>query len=94
MIQTGLRVAAIVTANMCITKKTFEEAGNFEEVYSGGDYLYGEKLTRGDVEIIYAPEIKVFHPSRKTFSEIEQKLLRVSYGEGEIYALNKKRMSN
>lgn len=81
----------LVTANMCMGKKTFEEVGDFEEICSGGDYLYGEKLQKKGVKIIYTPEIGVHHPSRKTYAEVKNKLLRVAYGEGQIYFLKKRK---
>ncbi|MEI6857766.1 glycosyltransferase [Psychrilyobacter sp.] len=80
----------IATANMALLKVTFNEIGIFDEVTSGGDFNFAKKAVKKGFEIEFSKDIKVLHPTRKTYLEIKKKLLRLSFGEGELYRKHNK----
>lgn len=75
----------VATANMAINKTLFNKIGFFDEVSSGGDFNFAKRAVKQGFEIEFIEEIKVLHPTRKTYNEIRKKLLRLTFGEGELY---------
>ena len=75
----------VATANMIINKNLFKKIGFFDEVSSGGDFNFAKRAIKQGFEIEFIEEIKVLHPTRKTYNEIRKKLLRLTFGEGELY---------
>ena len=80
----------IATANMAISKKIFNRIGFFDEVTSGGDFNFAKRAIKNGFKIKFCNNVKVLHPTRKSYSEIKKKLLRLSFGEGELYKKHKK----
>lgn len=72
----------IATANMAVYKDDFYKIGLFEERFSGGDYEWSQRAVKKGMEIFFAPEALVYHPTRKTFKEILKKEQRIAYGDG------------
>ncbi|MFW5980983.1 MAG: glycosyltransferase [bacterium] len=75
----------VATANMAVRKDIFLELGFFSEVKSGGDFAWAENAVQLNKEIVYKENITVLHPSRKEFTEIEKKMKRLAFGEGQLY---------
>ena len=75
----------IATANMAISRKLFEKIGCFDEVTSGGDFSFSQKAKEMRFSISFHPDILVNHPTRKSYYEIEKKMLRVAEGNGELF---------
>ncbi len=75
----------VATANMAISRSLFNKIGFFDEVSSGGDFNFAKRAVKQGLEIEFSKDIKVLHPTRKTYDEIKKKLLRLTYGEGELY---------
>jgi glycosyltransferase involved in cell wall biosynthesis len=80
----------IATANMVVSKEVFLDIGFFDEVKSGGDFNWAKTAVKEGYKIVFKPDIIVFHPTRKNYNEIRKKLLRLAYGEGELYKKRKK----
>ena len=76
--------ARLATANMAATRRDFELVGPFLEVQSGGDFEWSRRAQAAGMEISYCPQALVRHPTRKTYGEIRNKLLRISRGAGEM----------
>ncbi len=68
-----------VTANLFVRRDVFDAIGLFEEVGSGGDYLWTKKATSKGFSLIYAPEAIIHHPARR-FSALMEKSYRVGSG--------------
>ncbi len=72
----------VATANMAVTKSDFRKVGYFEKQFSGGDYAWSQRAALTGLEIVYVPDVMVYHPSRKTFAEILLKERRIAFGAG------------
>lgn len=76
-------IGACVTGNMFTKKSVFFEVGNFNKLlFSGGDYEWGTRAFKRGFNIFYAKEVIVYHPARKTLSELLKKAKRVGGGAG------------
>lgn len=73
----------IATANMAVTQEDFISVGNFLEVFSGGDFEWSSRANQKGLNIIYLDNMKVYHPTRKTYKEIIKKSERIAFGDGE-----------
>ncbi len=70
-----------VTANMTAWRATFDEVGPFgEELVSGGDHEWGNRVAAAGGLQRYAPAAVVRHPARATWDEALRKWRRVSSG--------------
>lgn len=78
----NMRANSIATANMVIYRDDFLDVGFFEERFSGGDYVWSNKAAEGGKKLVYAPDMIVHHPTRKTFRDILKKEQRIAYGDG------------
>jgi GT2 family glycosyltransferase len=70
-----------VTANLFAPRRAFSEVGPFNDrLQSSGDLEWcGRALARG-FRIVYEPRAEVWHPVRRNWRELAQKLRRVSEG--------------
>lgn len=78
-----------VTANLSIGLKFFESVGGFRSVKSGGDRDFCKRVLNHNeerLEFIYDLNVLVEHPSRKSFDDINTKIIRVSEGIGWLYS--------
>lgn len=80
----------VATANLAVLKDDFYKVGYFKEQFSGGDHEWSMRADKIGLNIKYIDNVKVLHPSRKSFSEILKKDKRVAYGEGVNYRLSRK----
>lgn len=86
-----------VTANLFITKEMLEKAGFFNsDLYSGGDYAYGQQLRCAGYNLRYVDELVIYHPARATVGQLTSRIRRTaggSYQQREDYAYLRRRYS-
>ena len=69
-----------VTANLWTTKATMREVGVFDErFYSGADVEWGQRVSRR-LTAVYADDVRVTHPARRTLGALCRRSLRVAGG--------------
>ncbi|RDC66038.1 glycosyltransferase [Adhaeribacter pallidiroseus] len=74
-----------VTANMITKKKVIDVIGPFNQnMYSGGDFEWGERALANNFKIGYAPDVIINHPARKELKQITKKARRVVSGKAEM----------
>jgi glycosyltransferase involved in cell wall biosynthesis len=74
-----------VTANLFVCSNVFSSLGLFNEnLKSGGDIEWGRKANSAGFEIVFAPQVRVFHPARRTWSSIARKGVRIYGGFWEL----------
>ncbi len=77
-----------VTANLFTTPEVVKDVGLFNaELKSGGDREWGKRVYAAGYKQIYAADVKIFHPARANFEDINKKLCRVYKGG---FYINKK----
>ena len=77
-----------VTANLFTTPEIFKNVGLFNaDLKSGGDREWGKRVYTAGYKQIYAADVKIAHPARSSFKEINTKLCRVYKGG---FYINKK----
>lgn len=70
-----------VTANLFITKQMLESAGKFNsDVYSGGDFNYGQKLKQSGFPVRYIESMVIRHPARATLQQLTSRMRRCAGG--------------
>lgn len=75
-----------MTANLFTSKKVMDEVGCFDgSLISGGDVKWGNLVYQRGYAQIYAEDVYVAHPARRTFKELREKVIRVTGGHHEIY---------
>ena len=76
------------TANVFTTRQIFDTVGKFNATLkSGGDREWGERVYAAGYKQIYAADVKIAHPARASFQELNKKLRRVYKGG---FYINKK----
>ncbi|ESA37698.1 glycosyl transferase [Leptolyngbya sp. Heron Island J] len=76
------------TANLFTTPAIFSSVGLFDDsLKSGGDREWGKRVYAAGYKQIYAADVKISHPTRTSFEEINKKLCRVYKGG---FYINKK----
>ena len=76
------------TANMFASADLFDRHGLFRnDLISGGDYEFGQRLVSANEKLIYMPEAIVKHPARHTFKSIQKKAIRVAKGQKQLKTL-------
>jgi glycosyltransferase involved in cell wall biosynthesis len=75
------------TANVFTWKSLFNEIGFFNPLCKeSGDREWGQRLFLSGYQLLYADEARIAHPARSSFSQLHQKVFRVT---SDIYDLNK-----
>ncbi|NMP14780.1 glycosyltransferase family A protein [Thalassotalea sp. Y01] len=74
----------IVTANLAVRRDVFQQIGDFEEVESGGDFDWSQRMNRLGKRFQFKSQVKVSHPTRKSADEIRKKLNRLVRGDAEL----------
>lgn len=73
------------TANCFVKQVVFDDCGLFlPELESSGDYEFGQRVAKEGINIEYAPEAVVNHPSRKSFGSIISKSKRIARGKRQL----------
>jgi len=78
------------TANLIVPKKIFQNVGKFKELFSGGDTEWTKRASEKGYNLKFMSNIKVYHPSRKNFVEVKNKIFRIGFGRGRKIAYEKK----
>lgn len=78
------------TANLIVPKKIFQNVGKFKELFSGGDTEWTKRASEKGYNLKFMANIKVYHPSRKNFVEVKNKIFRIGFGRGRKIAYEKK----
>lgn len=77
------------TANLFVRKKIFNRYGLFrDDLISGGDYEFGQRITKRNEKIVYGKNAVVFHKARSNFKSILTKSHRVATGQKDLKKLN------
>jgi GT2 family glycosyltransferase len=77
----AVRKKRAYTANLIIRKKVFDDIGLFfSETISGGDVEFTNRATARGYKLVYAPEMIVNHPARRTYGEYRRKIRRIVEG--------------
>lgn len=86
-----------VTANLFITREMLEKAGFFNsDLYSGGDYAYGQQLRCAGFKLRYIDQLVIYHPARATIGQLTSRIRRTaggSYQQREHYEYLRRRYS-
>lgn len=78
-----------VTANLFTFKQVFEHVGAFERVLkSGGDREWGQRAAVLGHPLMYADDVRVFHPARCSFGQLRQKVIRLAGGYEDLTRKN------
>jgi len=73
------------TANMFVRKKVFKRLGIFNSnLISGGDYEFGQRITKKGCKLIYAKDAVVFHPARSSLKALIKKTIRIAKGQKDL----------
>ncbi|MEO0684710.1 MAG: glycosyltransferase [Cyanobacteria bacterium J06649_11] len=76
------------TANMFTYRRILDAVGVFnKDLKSGGDHEWGNRVFNAGFPLIYADDVCIKHPARRTWQELSIKIDRVSKGQ---YKINKK----
>ena len=59
-----------VTANLVIRREVFDAVGPFAGLEVAEDVDWGRRATRAGHRIVYAPEVRVLHPARRSMAEL------------------------
>lgn len=74
-----------VTANMLTTRAVMDEVGLFNaQLKSGGDLEWGRRATAHGRGGVYAPDVVIRHPARRTFEQIRVRAQRIMGGYFEM----------
>lgn len=83
----------VATANMAVYRADFDRVGFFEERFSGGDYDWSTRAKIAGLDMVFVQNVKVYHPTRKTFEQVLKKEQRIAYGEGNHYNFSRKSLA-
>ena len=62
-----VRFANAETANLFVRREVFDRVGGFDDSQPGhGDFDFAERIVAAGVQLVYAPEALVWHPTRDT----------------------------
>lgn len=80
-----------VTANLLVDHHVFAALGGFNgALESGGDWEWGQRARRAGVRALYADDVRVAHPSRRTIAEMSRKNRRRFAGDARLRALGQR----
>jgi glycosyltransferase involved in cell wall biosynthesis len=80
------------TANVFTFKHVIDAVGSFNDnLKSGGDFEWGNRVFSAGYQQIYADEVKVAHPARRSFQELYRRQARIIGGKFDL--LENKRYS-
>lgn len=76
----------ILTANMFVRKKLFEEIGLFNSnTMSGGDVEWSERAEKKKYKKLFDKDVIVYHPARDTLKKLFEKNKRIVEGKIKLY---------
>lgn len=84
-----------VTANLFVFKEIFESVGLFnDQLISSGDKEWGRRVYRAGYKLVYAEEICVLHPARRSMASLRKKMLRVACGLYQLSQIEEYKQRN
>ena len=79
------------TANLFAFRQQFDKAGFFDaQTKSSGDLEWGQRAYSLGCDLIYADDVEVRHPARRSFTDLHNKVTRTI---GGVHSLAKRRRS-
>jgi len=80
-----IRWGFAATANVFTTRATLDRVGGFaEQMMSGGDVEWGQRLRAQGLPQVYAADVRVSHPARRTLGQLFKKIVRVAGGNQQL----------
>ena len=80
------------TANVIARRAVVDAVGPFDaSLESGGDAEWGERVTAAGLRTVYADEVVVRHPARRTLRELSNKFRRITRGIDQLGRLRDSR---
>ncbi len=77
------------TANVFTWKHIFEKVGLFNiALKSGGDVDWGNRVYAKGYQLIYAEDVKIYHPARSSFLDLYRKTRRYAGGHYDLMKKN------
>lgn len=74
-----------VTANLLVRREVFEMVGEFDSTLaSSGDREWGQRAHSAGVRPVFAEEVRVRHPSRRTLAALNRKASRRAIGDEQF----------
>ena len=85
-VETFINDSQFAPTNCLVTRRrVFETIGYFDErLISTGDVIFGRKAHAAGFELVYEPEITVYHPTRTELREHISKAIRIGRGREQI----------
>ena len=82
------------TANLIASKRVFKIVGKFNsELKSGGDHEWAMRAAAKGYQIVYAPEVEIFHPARRSLAAVLVKIRRTAGGHHDLRTFNRNRLA-
>ncbi len=82
---TYVRWGFSATANLFTSRAAFDTVGLFDDrLMSGGDMEWGQRLRARGLSQVYADEVRVAHPARRTLRQLLSKSIRVAGGLQQV----------
>lgn len=73
------------TACLFVTRELLDDVGTFDDrLVSGGDMEFGNRVHAAGYELHYAPELTVYHPTRKSFESLITRNIRIGRGHCQL----------
>lgn len=74
------------TANLFTFKHVIQQVGEFNSrLKSGGDLEWGQRVYAAGYQQVYADNVRVLHPARRSFADLYRRSLRLSGGIYDLY---------
>lgn len=73
------------TCCVVIHRRVFDAVGRFDgRLRSNGDLEFGRRVHDAGFDLVYEPEITLYHPARSTLRELVSQSARIGRGRGEL----------
>lgn len=83
-----------MTANVFTFKRVLDEVGYFnEQLKSGGDRYWGQKVHESGYQQVYDDQALVLHPARYSFADLQKRIARLTGGKFDRMMQQKPSMS-
>jgi glycosyltransferase involved in cell wall biosynthesis len=74
-----------ITANLFTYKEIFNNVGLFrDDIYSGGDLEWGKRVYEAGYKLLFAEDVVIRHPARRTIRQLICKHRRIIEGQDKI----------
>lgn len=73
------------TCCLVVDRRLFEAVGQFDpRMVSGGDVEFGQRVADAGYDLVFEPEIVLYHPARATVWELASKWFRIGRGDEQF----------